>query len=103
MARSSAPRHPARLSARRRLPDLAAYRLAGLLGDVPAPEGRHEDVVRDERAPEAPEPRAGLEPVQPWTLISVDHELVRCDHGKPAEERRPDAGKERHDREGGDA
>src|SRR5438093_11790609 len=84
MARSVASRHPRVLRPGRRPADLA-HRLAGLLSDVSPAEQRHEDVVGDERHREAPEPRTGLEPVEPRLVVSRDRDEL--DPVEPADER----------------
>src|SRR5881628_2418424 len=101
MARSEASRHPSVLRPGRRPADLA-HGLAGLLGDVPPAEERHEHVVRDECRAEAPEPRSGLEPVEPRPGITFDVDAP-ADHVQPADERRHDTDQQGDDCERVDA
>src|SRR6266545_928386 len=94
------PSAPSRsLGARRSRARHAWHGLPGLLLDVALPEERHEDVVGHERGPEAPEPRAGLEPVKPRSLVVVDLDEP-ADDVEPADEGRDDPDQERDDRVG---
>src|SRR5439155_24084634 len=69
----------------------------GLLGDVLAAEQRHEDEVRDSRGEEAPEPRPGLEPVEPGSLVAGNADAP-ADDVEPTDKRRNDSDQQGDDR-----